>query len=56
MRRTDGALVRLITPVGKYENIGSADGRLQRFTRQLWPVLETFLPGSREGAKRGSGN
>lgn len=47
MHRTDGALVRLITPVGQYENIGSADRRLQRFTRQFWPVLEKFLPGRR---------
>jgi exosortase D (VPLPA-CTERM-specific) len=44
MRRTDGAIVRLITPVGQYEDVESADRRLQNFTRQLWPVLGEFLP------------
>ena len=45
MHRTDGALVRLITPVGPSENVESADRRLQGFTRQVWPVLQKLLPG-----------
>jgi EpsI family protein len=43
-QRTDGALVRLITPIGKDDKIEDADKRLQEFTRELVPVLNTFLP------------
>jgi len=43
-QRTDGALVRLITPIGKDEKIEDADKRLQEFTRELVPVLDQFLP------------
>jgi exosortase D (VPLPA-CTERM-specific) len=43
-QRTDGSLVRLITPISKNESIADADARLQSFTRELMPVLEEFLP------------
>ena len=43
-QRTDGALVRLITPIGKDEKIADADARLQAFTREVMPVLNQFLP------------
>lgn len=43
-QRTDGALVRLITPIGKNEKVDDADARLQAFTRELFPVLDQFLP------------
>jgi exosortase D (VPLPA-CTERM-specific) len=43
-QRTDGALVRLITPIRKNEKINDADARLQAFTRELVPVLDQFLP------------
>ena len=42
--RTDGALVRLITPVYQGEAPAEAEARLQGFTRQIMPVLETYLP------------
>jgi EpsI family protein len=42
--RTDGALVRLVTPVYPNENIGAAEARLQEFTREIVPVLDGFLP------------
>ena len=42
--RTDGALVRMITPVYQGEAPGEAEARLQGFTRQIIPVLETYLP------------
>jgi EpsI family protein len=42
--RTDGALVRLITPVYQGEAPGEAEARLQGFTRQIMPVLERYLP------------
>jgi exosortase D (VPLPA-CTERM-specific) len=42
--RTDGALVRVITPVYENESPGEAEQRLQGFTRQIVPVLGTYLP------------
>lgn len=42
--RTDGALVRLITPIGKNETLEDADARLQAFMGDLVPVLNQFLP------------
>ncbi|MBN2232979.1 MAG: VPLPA-CTERM-specific exosortase XrtD [Deltaproteobacteria bacterium] len=44
-RRTDGALVRLITPIGPDEPVAAADARLQDFMTALLPVLETYIPG-----------
>ncbi|RNC70380.1 MAG: VPLPA-CTERM-specific exosortase XrtD [Desulfuromonadales bacterium] len=44
-QRTDGALVRIITPVYPNERVESAEERLQAFTRQIVPVLDEFLPG-----------
>jgi EpsI family protein len=44
-QRTDGALVRLITPVYASETIKDADSRLQEFTRLVVPVLNQFIPG-----------
>jgi EpsI family protein len=43
-RRTDGALVRVITPVYESERLTDAEARLQGFTREMTPVLATFLP------------
>jgi exosortase D (VPLPA-CTERM-specific) len=43
-QRTDGALVRLITPVYKDENLENAESRLMSFTKELVPVLDDFLP------------
>jgi EpsI family protein len=43
-RRTDGALVRVITPVYESEQLADAEARLQGFTREMTPVLATFLP------------
>ena len=42
--RTDGALVRLITPIYPTENEADADKRLQEFTRLLLPSLSGYLP------------
>ncbi len=44
-RRTDGALVRLITPVYESEQLQDAEARLQGFTRQVVPILDGFIPG-----------
>jgi len=43
-QRTDGALVRLITPVYKSEEPKDAEARLQAFTGDILPVLSEFLP------------
>lgn len=44
LNRTDGALVRLTTPVGSHENIADADHRLQAFAQQVEPTLPKFIP------------
>jgi exosortase D (VPLPA-CTERM-specific) len=44
-QRTDGALVRLITPVYPDEKIEAADARLKKFIREIKPVLEEYIPG-----------
>lgn len=41
-RRTDGALIRLITPAGK--DVKAAQERLTAFARLLAPVLPQFIP------------
>jgi exosortase D (VPLPA-CTERM-specific) len=43
-QRTDGALVRLITPVLPGEQAEDAEKRLQEFTRLIVPTLNEFLP------------
>jgi exosortase D (VPLPA-CTERM-specific) len=45
-RRTDGALVRLITPVYPEERSQDAEARLTEFTRRIVPILDAFLPGA----------
>jgi exosortase D (VPLPA-CTERM-specific) len=42
--RTDGALVRLITPVYERENMVDAEARLQGFTKEIVPVLKEYIP------------
>jgi EpsI family protein len=44
--RTDGALVRLITPLGENETPEAADMRLKEFFKQFNPTLSGFLPNS----------
>jgi EpsI family protein len=42
--RTDGALVRLVTPIYPNETDEAADGRLQSFIDELEPRLRAYLP------------
>jgi EpsI family protein len=42
--RTDGALVRLITPIESDKDAANAQARLVNFTRILFPHLDTFIP------------
>jgi EpsI family protein len=43
--RTDGALVRLITPVYESERVEDAEARLQGFAQQFVPILNEYIPG-----------
>ncbi|MGD0237095.1 MAG: VPLPA-CTERM-specific exosortase XrtD [Syntrophorhabdales bacterium] len=42
--RTDGALVRVITPVYPGERLQDAEARLQEFTALIVPVLKEYIP------------
>jgi exosortase D (VPLPA-CTERM-specific) len=43
--RTDGALVRLVTPVGRGESIETSDRRLETFLSRSYSQLPRFIPG-----------
>lgn len=43
-QRTDGALVRLITPIFEDETVETAEARLQGFMEDIVPLLDGFLP------------
>jgi len=42
--RSDGALIRLVTPVAKGEDVAAAERRLMDFVRVLQPRLGAFIP------------
>ena len=42
--RTDGALVRVITPISSSEDTSAARIRAEKFTMQLAPLLPRFIP------------
>jgi EpsI family protein len=42
--RTDGALVRVITPIDSREAVSAARTRAEAFTAQLAPLLPRFIP------------
>jgi EpsI family protein len=44
LNRTDGALVRVITPMAPGEDVADASARAERFTRQFAPLLPRFIP------------
>jgi exosortase D (VPLPA-CTERM-specific) len=46
LKRTDGALIRMITPVASVEKIEDADNRLQSFIREVMPLLNEYIPTS----------
>ncbi len=50
--RTDGALVRLTTPIYPGETEADADKRLQEFTRIAVPNLEPYLPSAASNQNR----
>jgi len=44
LNRTDGALVRVITPIEPREGTAAAKARAESFTAQLAPMLPRFIP------------
>jgi len=42
--RTDGALVRIVTPIAPEEPLASAEQRAVRFANQVTPLLPRFIP------------
>jgi EpsI family protein len=44
LNRTDGALVRVITPIDANEGMSAARARAEAFTAQLFPMLPRFIP------------
>ena len=44
LNRTDGALVRVITPIDSNEDTSAARARAEAFTAQLAPMLPRFIP------------
>jgi hypothetical protein len=44
--RTDGALIRVITPLYPGENEAAGDARLHAFIVAMLPQLHGFLPGT----------
>ena len=44
MGRTDGALVRFVTPILDNESEAEADARMQRFMAEMLPKLPRFIP------------
>jgi len=44
LTRTDGALVRVLTPIGPMEDTAPARTRAEAFTAQLAPMLPRFIP------------
>ena len=44
LNRTDGALVRVTTPIDANEGMSAARARAEAFTAQLFPMLPRFIP------------
>lgn len=44
LNRTDGSLVRVITPVGRDESVQSAQARAVDFAERLLPLLSSYIP------------
>jgi len=44
MNRSDGSLIRVITPIGPMEQTAAAKARAEAFTKTLTPMLSRFIP------------
>lgn len=43
-RRSDGAMIRLMTPIGLEESVSSADERMQRFHSRIEETVDPYIP------------
>jgi EpsI family protein len=44
MNRTDGSMIRVITPIDERSGVEASDERVQSFTSQLIPLLDAYIP------------
>ncbi len=44
MARTDGALIRVLTPVDAQESVPIAQERAVEFSQQVFPLLDRYIP------------
>lgn len=44
LNRTDGALIRVITPIAPDEDVNASRKRAEAFTQRLAPLLPQFIP------------
>ncbi|PWJ12865.1 VPLPA-CTERM-specific exosortase XrtD [Jannaschia seohaensis] len=44
--RTDGALVRFVTPIGSDDDVAAAEARIEALMAEILPRLPRFLPGT----------
>lgn len=51
MGRSDGALIRLVTPIGTAGGVEAADARLRSFLKTFHPELTRFVPGAQAPAQ-----
>jgi EpsI family protein len=54
LNRTDGALIRLTTPVTATTDMQAGDERLEAFVRDIDPKLAYYLPGETASPRGGS--
>ncbi|HBR67854.1 MAG TPA: VPLPA-CTERM-specific exosortase XrtD [Rhodospirillaceae bacterium] len=43
-KRTDGAIIRVMTPISEAEDISTGDARLSDFLRGMYPATRNFIP------------
>jgi exosortase D (VPLPA-CTERM-specific) len=51
LNRTDGALIRVIVPVGNDSNLEEADVTLEGFLKEFYPLLADYIPGNGSSVK-----
>jgi len=44
LNRTDGALVRVVTPVSREETMATAEARAVSFSQKFLPILDRYVP------------
>jgi len=44
MNRTDGALIRVVTPIAREETVTTAEARAVSFSQKFLPILDQYVP------------